>query len=197
MEKLLETAGLGIVQLDERKRVVAANDRARQLLRTGDGLFDDGGFLFARSPPDDARLQALLSHALPLFEAQGVGGSTIVRRARSMLPLVLHVNPAGRHETEILVCPVAVLVLVVDPGSRSGIDPAVTAAALDLTQTEGRVAVLLAQGLSVREVAAVTGRKYSTIRSHLKHIFAKHGLSGQAELVRLVLSLARSPEYRR
>ena len=36
----------------------------------------------------------------------------------------------------------------------TGIDPAVAAAALDLTGMESRVAVLLAQGMSVREVAA-------------------------------------------
>ena len=48
--------------------------------------------------------------------------------------------------------------------------------------------------MSVREVAAATGRGESTIRSHVKHMFAKHRLSRQAELVRLVLSLAGAPE---
>ena len=56
------------------------------------------------------------------------------------------------------------------------------------------MAVRLDEGMSVREIAAATGRRESTIRSHVKHMFARHGLSRQAELVRLVLSLARSPE---
>ncbi|MDE0202300.1 MAG: hypothetical protein OXK73_07695 [Rhodospirillaceae bacterium] len=43
---------------------------------------------------------------------------------------------------------------------------------------------------------AATGRKESTIRSHVKHMFAKHGLSRQAELVRLVQSVAASPQAR-
>ena len=60
------------------------------------------------------------------------------------------------------------------------------------------MAVLLAEGMNVREVAAATGRRESTIRSdHVKHMFAKHGLSRQADLVRLVLSLASAPESRR
>ena len=47
------------------------------------------------------------------------------------------------------------------------------------------MAVLLAEGMSVREIAAATGRKESTmIRSHVKRMFAKHGLTRQAELVR-------------
>ena len=63
------------------------------------------------------------------------------------------------------------------------------------TEMESRVAVLLAEGMSVREIAEAMGRRESTIRSHVKHMFAKHGLSRQVELVRLVLSLANAPEY--
>ena len=107
--------------------------------------------------------QGLLTRALPPFGAQGVGGSTMVRRASSVSPLALHVNPVGRQETDLRVWPVAALVLVADPASQSRIDPAVAAAALGLTEMESRVAVLLAEGMNVREVAAATGRGESTI----------------------------------
>ena len=195
--RLLDTTGLGIVQLDGRGRIVAANDRARDLLRSGDGLFDEDGFLCARRPEENADLQGLLTRALPQFGGQGAGGSTMVRRSSALPPLVLHVNPVGRQETDLRVWPVAAFVLVVDPASQTRIDPAVAAATLGLTGMESRVAVLLAEGMNVREVAAATGRKESTIRSHVKHMFAKHGLSRQADLVRLVLSLASAPESRR
>ena len=121
----------------------------------------------------------------------------IMRRSSALPPLVLHVNPVGRQETDFHLWPVAALVLVADPAGGTRIDPAVAAAALGLTGMESRVAVLLAEGMSVREVAAATGRGESTIRSHVKHMFARHGLSRQAELVRLVLSLAGAPETRR
>ena len=124
LAKLLDATGLGIVQLDGRGRIVAANDRARDLLRTGDGLFDEGGFLYARTQEDNAELQELLTRALPPFGAQGTGGSTMVRRSSGRSPLVLHVNPVGGQETVWPVWPVAALVLVVDPGKpnphRSG-----------------------------------------------------------------------------
>ena len=197
LAKLLDSTGLGIVQLDGRGRIVAANDRARDLLRTGDGLFDKGGLLYARVPGDNAELQGLLTQALPRFGGQGAGGSTMVGRQAGVAPLVLHVNPVGRQEADLHLWPVAALVLVVDPSRQARIDPAVAAEALGLTGMESRVAVLLAQGMNVREVAAATGRRESTIRSHVKQMFAKHGLSRQAELVRLVLSLAGAPESRR
>ena len=68
------------------------------------------------------------------------------------------------------------------------------AAALGLTGMESRVAVRLAEGMNIREIAAATGRGESTIRTHVKHMFTKHGLSRQAHLVRLVLSLGRASE---
>ena len=195
--KLLETTGLGIVQLDWRGRIVAANDRALGLLRTGDGLYDQDGLLCARKPEENDQLQGLLTRALPPFGAQGAGGSTIVSRSSGMPPLVLHVNPVGQPETDSRVWPVAALLVVADPAGQTRIDPAVAGAVLGLTGMESRVAVLLAEGMSVPEIAAATGRGESTIRSHVKHIFAKHGLSRQADLVRLVLSLAGAPESQR
>ena len=190
LNQLLETAGTGVIQLDPRGRIVAANDRARDVLRTGKGLFDKDGFLFAGAPQDNDDLQGLLSRALPPFGARGAGGSMIVRSPDALQPLVLHVHPVGGPEADHPAWPVAALVLVVDFASGIRIDPAVAAAALDLTAMESRVAVLLARGMSVGEIAQATGRKESTIRSHVKHAFAKHGLSRQAELVRLVQSLA-------
>ena len=190
LTEMLDRTGLGIIQLDARGRIEAANDHARDVLRTGDGLRDSNGFLFARAPRDNDDLQALLKRALPPLGSNCVGGSTIVRRPGGVPPLVLHVTPMGHGEAEFSYSPVAAMVLLVDPANGAAIDPAVVAAALNLTRMESRVAVLLAQGMSVSRVATTLGRKESTIRSHVKQIFAKHGLSRQAELVRLVRSLA-------
>ena len=124
LPNLLDTTGMGIVQLDGRGRIVAANDRALEVLRRGDGLLDEHGFLHAPNPEDDAELQELLGRALPPFGAQGACGSTTLRRA-SGPRLVLHVSPVGRREADTRVWPVAALVLVIDPTSQTRIDPAV------------------------------------------------------------------------
>ena len=195
LTEMLDTTGAGIILLDPRGRIVEVNDRARDLLRAGDGLFDERGFLLARRPEDNAELQEMLKRAMPPFRDQGVSGSMMVRRA-SALPQMVYVNPVGRQETDSRPWPVAALVLVVDPASRFRIDPAIAGATLGLTGMESHVAVLLAEGRSVAQIAAAVGRKESTIRTHVKHIFVKLGLSRQVDLVRLVLSLAGSPDIR-
>ena len=193
LTEMLDSTGLGIIQLDGRGRIVEANDRARDLLRTGDRLFDNDGLLSAHLPQDDDDLQKLLSRALPPFGVQGAGGWMVLRRSGALPPLVLHVNPVGPQQTGYPFSPVAALVLVLDPATGTDIDPDVIASALDLTKMESRVAVQLAQGMSVSEIAEAMGRKESTIRSHVKRTFAKHGLSRQAELIRLVRPLVGVP----
>ena len=60
---------------------------------------------------------------------------------------------------------------------------------LGLTPAESRVAVLLAMGRSVREIARETGRTENTIRWTLKKALAKTDSTRQADLVRLVMQL--------
>ncbi|MXY54924.1 MAG: helix-turn-helix transcriptional regulator [Gammaproteobacteria bacterium] len=189
LESLLEATGVGVIQLDRRARIVAANDRARGLLRAGDVLYDTGGCLFAHVPTANAELQDLLGRALPPFGIPAAGGTMIARRPSGPPPLVLHVIPVGGGETEPGAWPVAALVLVPDAAQAADLDVGAVADTLHFTRAESQVAVLLARGMTVREVAAATGRGDSTVRSHVKHMFAKQGLTRQADLVRLVRSL--------
>lgn len=186
---LLESNGSGIIQLDSRGKIVAANDRATEHLRKGDALFDLHGVLCARSPADDDRLKGLLARALPRWGAQGASGSTAVSRPNGLPGLTVHVSPVGHKEIEFRPWRVAALVLAIDH-EPARVDPALVETALGLTPTECLVAVLLAEGMPVRDIAAATGRKERTVRWHVQQIFEKRGISRQVELVRQVLSLA-------
>ena len=197
LAELLGNTGSGVIQLDRGGRIVAANDRARDLLRQGDGLFDEGGFLRASSAEDDAGLQRLLTRALPPLGGQGASGSATVRRPTGLARLVLHASPVADGLTDVRRRRVAALVLVADPSRLARIDPGMPAAALGLTPAQSQIAVMLAEGRTVPEIARETGRRESTVRWHIKEIFTRHGISRQAELIRLVLSLADIPGARR
>ena len=127
------------------------------------------------------------------FGGQGASSSMTVGRPSLLPRFALHVKPLVNREVDYRSRHVAALVLIVDPMNRAGIDPALVEAVLGLTPTETEIAVLLAEGRTNRQIAATTGRGYNTVRTHLKHIFDKLGVSRQFEVVRLVLALPSLP----
>ena len=190
---LLDNTRFGVIQLDRRKRIVEANDRARDVLRRGDGLFDRGGVLSAWLPADDAELQRLLAAALPPFGSVGSSASMTLRRALGLPRLVLHASPVVSRSAEFPGQRVAALVVVVDPAIRPRIDPDLVAAGLGLTRSESQVAAMLSEGRSVRDIARMTGRQENSVYKLLKQVYRKHGVNRQVDLIRLVLSLAELP----
>ena len=105
----------------------------------------------------------------------------------------LHVSPVDDGATDLGGRRVAELVLVIDPARRSRIDAQGVATAFDLTASEGRVSVLLAEGLSVREIVAATGWSENYVRWLLQQVYRKQGVFGQVALVRQVLAAAALP----
>jgi DNA-binding CsgD family transcriptional regulator len=64
------------------------------------------------------------------------------------------------------------------------------ASALDLTPTEASIALELANGKRLRQIADIGGSKITTVRWHLASAQRKTGTHSQTELVKLLLSLA-------
>ena len=187
---LLDITGAGVMLLDRRAQVVEANDSARALLRRGDAVSDRHGALSASLPEEDEDLQRLLSRALPEFDAPGTGGSILLSRADSRTRLLVHANPVGEGLAQRYGSRIGALVLMVDPADRTSLDVQRVGTLLGLTRAESRIAVSLAQGRTIRDIAGETGRSPTTIRWHIRHIFAKLGVSRQVEVVQLVTSLA-------
>ena len=187
---LLDNSRVGVVHLDQRGRILAANDRARGILQAGDGLVEKDGALGASAPEDQLRLDRLLASALPAGGDPAIGGSMRFRRQHALLPFVVHIKPAPVPQPSYAARYVAALALIYEPGVTQRIDPALVAATLGLTSGESQVAAWLAEGKSVDEMARATGHTKGAIYWHLKQIYQKLQISRQAELVRLVLSVA-------
>ena len=187
---LLDNPRIGVLQLDRRGRILAVNDRARLILRHGDGLSDKDGVLRARLPNDQLRLERLLGAALPTSGAVAVSGSMLLGRPSVLPPLVVHVKPVAVPQPDYGARHVAALVLIVEPGRHHRVDPELVATTLGLTPAESQVAVGLAEGKSVRDMAQATGLTDNAIYWHLKQIYQKKSISRQVDLVRLVLSIA-------
>jgi DNA-binding CsgD family transcriptional regulator len=143
-----------------------------------------GGRLVAQDPEAARQLEVLTR---PCGRAPI---SVLMVARRDAEPIVIHVVPlvgpsrglfAGGHT--LLLCRVA--------GATPVPPAAILQAAYRLTPAEARLAQALSGGESLAEAASRFAITAATARSQLKAIFAKTGVSRQADLVRLVAGLAR------
>ena len=147
---------------------------------TPEGLSDADGVLQARAPDDQARLARLVVEALPTSRAVPVSGSMLLGRAAGVPPLVVHVKPVGVPSPDYGARHVAALVLLVEPGRHPRLDPDVVTRTLRLTPAESQVAVWVADGKSVRDIALATGLTEGAIYWHLKQIYEKLPITAPA-----------------
>ena len=184
---LLERESAGAVFLDRSGAIASANRTARRLLAAEGGLGEWRGALRAGSANDDARLQRLLAGALPRLGHMPEGGSMKVRRPAG-LPLIVHVHPVAPRRADFGAERIAAAVLIRDPDAGR-LDAEAVGDMLGLTAAESRVAVLVGQGRTVRDIARELDRSENTIRWTLKNVLSKTGAARQADLVRLLLQL--------
>ena len=102
--------------------------------------------------------------ALPRFGAQGESGSMMMGPSSLLPRFAVHVKPTASREEGFRSRRVAALVMIVDPVGPVRIDPALVQSMLGLTPAESKVAVLLAQGRTTRQIAATTGRGACAVR---------------------------------
>ena len=186
---LLDNTRVGVIHLDHYGRVVAVNDPAGSMFRRENGLRVQDGSLSAWLPADNTKLGQLLGRALPVRGRQASGGSMVIWRMPGTPGLILHIHPVTVSQMAFGSPSVAVLVLVSEVARRPRVDAGRVADALELTPAQSRVAVLLTAGKTLREIAVATNRREGTIRSHVKQIHRKLGISRRVDLARLVLSV--------
>ena len=185
---LLSHTGIGVVRLDRQGRIATLNGPARELLCRTHALRDHKGVLRAWLPTDDARLQRLVAAALPTAGETVAGGSMRICRPDSPAGYVLHVHPITSARLDGNAPNFGALVLVVDLANRRVVaPPRVVATILDLTPREAEVAVLAAKGKTLHEIALLLNRRESSVRTHMKRMHRKLGISRRSQLVDLVL----------
>jgi DNA-binding NarL/FixJ family response regulator len=109
-----------------------------------------------------------------------------VRREEGHKPIVLHVVPLARTASEIFLGAAVVVLATTVGGPRLLADAALLSALFDLTPSEARLAVALAKGETVRDIAATQSITEKTARTYLERIFRKTGVRRQTELALLL-----------
>ena len=190
----IEHSATGYVFLDGRGRILRANGRAEQVLRAADGLVSRGGRLAALGPDDDRALRKAIGSAAQTALGGGtIPGSTVaIRRGIGKPPYVVALMPVSAAGSIFNRHGAAVLALVSDPAWAPELPSRRLQRTFGWTEAEAEVAREVASGARLRDVAEHRGVGIETVRTQLKRVFRKSGVSTQSELVRLLANASAS-----
>ena len=190
----VDQLSVATIILDEQGKLLNTNAIAKAMLAEGDGISLKGPHLRIDGRDTNSRLQEALRSVISAQQKR----ETSVVRALSVP------RGAGRSELGLLIRPVptsqwsegqsspCAAVFISDPDLHDGASQHVLRELLGLTPAEANLAILLARGLSLAESSETQNISQHTARAQLKSIFAKTGVSRQAELVRLILKSVAS-----
>jgi DNA-binding CsgD family transcriptional regulator len=84
----------------------------------------------------------------------------------------------------------AAIIFITDSRQNVEIDPALLQKAYGLTETEARVAAIMLKFATLDEVAQHMSIGVGTVRTHVKHIYAKLNVDSRARFTKLMVGLA-------
>lgn len=182
--------------------VIHANEAAQELLRSTRLVQVEGGRLQLPQPHHRELLRrcAELEQALRASAArpQAEAGAGAAGEFRS-LHIVAPGGPESLYAFFTLLSPhgamgtfglrPVVMLLFYHPPSAPAIDASLLYAVFGLTPAEARIASLLAEGMSLKQIADVQGTQHDTVRKQLRSIYEKTSTNRQPELIRLLLHL--------
>lgn len=191
MVEAFQLAGVGAIFFNRFCKVTAVNDHAARLL--GQELQVSDGELRTRSRNESRLIRERMSAVLTeRWLAPGSTHAPVFVERAGRRPVMIRIQRLGGNMPDFFSHAVGVC-LVSDPEPAAGAEPQLLRQLFNLTAAEACIALKLAQGLRLRDVAEANGVSYETVRSHLRSIFAKTETNRQAELVALVERLRGYP----
>jgi DNA-binding CsgD family transcriptional regulator len=175
----LGAIGLPAAVLSHGHGVLAANDLLEAL--TPAVVQDRRGRVRLTEPRADALLAGALDALGRPGGPEGVRSIPITARP-GRGPMVAHLVPVRGAARDVF--SLASSLLVLTPVTWTAVAAAeVIQGLFDLTAAEARVARGVAEGRTVEQIGLAAGLSPQTVRAQLKAVFAKTGLSRQADLV--------------
>lgn len=182
MQAMMQSQTAALV-LNGQGRISHMNDLARDLL--GDGVTEQRGRLAADRPDSQAALDARIAAALSGAGGRlGVNQGPLAVRTRGGGVLLVDVTPLKAAMADAFGRSGA-LVTLADPLRRAHPSPGLLRQLYGLTLRESEVAVMIASGEGIVEIAQALGLRESSTRQIVKALMWKTGARRQSELTAL------------
>jgi DNA-binding CsgD family transcriptional regulator/PAS domain-containing protein len=172
--------------------VINLNSAAERIVRADDGLCIRYGRIAATSARTEQELGIAINNALT-GEASTIrkGQSLTCSRPSGKRPFVIEVLPSHRRDADEPLTRPMVLVLIIDPEDEPEPAVALLRRLYRLTEAEADVALHVMHGADLKRISAELSISFTTVRTHLQHVFDKTDTHRQAELVHLLLALSQ------
>lgn len=182
----LDVLPIGVMILSAAGSVLLANRLARDVISGEPAFYVGNNGLGLRLPSGRTRFRDIVSAAAlrPVLDGTGEIHATSVVREGGGRPLTVMTLTLDAPDRIRAPGDPAAIVFIGDPERPSEVDPRRLIRLYGLSRAEARVAVQLAKGQRLDQVAEALGLTYETVRKHLKQIFSKTYTDRQAELVR-------------
>ena len=180
----------GVAFMGPSGRMLQGSKVMSGILASADGLLYTRRRLRARIGAEDDQLQRALLQTLGSRDPRHCGGSSLViTRGGGRKPLTVTVIPLPMHQDSQ---PRMQSLLVVHDPEQAVVAPLVRVMrGLALTLSEGRLALLIAQGISVRKAAEVLQVSQNNCKSQLTSIYRKTQCRNRIDLSRTIADLGQ------
>ncbi len=179
----------GVIVLGAKGEILLMNRAAHAILMQNDGLLATAHGLHAACAAESVELERLIREVVSTAEGKGLaagGGLSISRKKGSALYVLIS---SARDFQVDLAHPIRAIVFISDPEQKARPAQEILRAIFGLTPAECRVALLLGDGKTPREISHLLAVSANTVKSQVSTIYAKTGTSRQAQLVRLLMKL--------
>jgi DNA-binding CsgD family transcriptional regulator/PAS domain-containing protein len=185
----VERLQIGTLILDDQCKVLESNQAARDLLTENDGLSLLDGNLQAAFERDNNALQQLIgqvreqrvqpgpkiAEAITLHRPSGQASLGVVVRSLPRLD-----SPQG--------CLPALVVYLRDPQRKACVHQQTLRQLFGFTPAEAELTIQLAHGHSLEEAGSRLNIRRNTVKTHLRSIYAKAGVTRHSELTHMLHS---------
>jgi len=190
--KGLDRLVIGLILYDSNANAVYINPIAKAIVKNHPAMHLQGRQLVLNDPEEDKNLRMTIEQTAVIDPEDSWKQSVAigVKHPDSKSPLPLLVTPMHVHQitSNLDYGGAKVAVFLTDPNLQQPISVDSLVSVYKLTPSESQVAISLANGHSIDAIARQTNHSAHTIRTHLKSVFRKTGVSRQNELIKLLLT---------